>query len=1139
MQLDSHLVERFHALHRQRMTGVLQAKGEGFSLGICLAEGDPVAIDLGIDIEQAFAEACVAYHKLDESGMAELSAAIAGGAKAREYLVERQLVSDAEADQLSQAVVEDSLTRAFRGPVVSIDFQEGVTPDQLPIGRSALKMRIGVEALIRTCDQRVGEQLAVEREVGGWDAVFSMSEGEHVSGALSEYEKMVLNFIDGRSTVQQIAELCRDSSLNLGRVMRSLIAKRVIHRLEQRNSGGSSGMNPAVKSPSTTVVRNGPKSGVTVATVNSPAVATASVPTPVDIEPYYRSPRRESGNRPIVLVGLLALLAICLGVALLVVQYNRKQERLRKDQNEVSQLITGRSWTDVRNLVAKLRQEAGNDLSAIRTVDGLGAQVEAAITAERTAIGELIEGEEFVAARPRVAVLPDETVLAAKLRDAEADVRASASALGDEVRARLANGDVAGALAAIDEVKGQRALEGNRALTTWRADTQVAARSQPLPLSVRLSAVAKLRQARPDAALEGQLAALDAELQAQIKVVADRLVVLEASASSGAWREVQAEMKGMRLGDLGAGTAIEAAADKTASAAKRTAAAVEAVVDPGLEALSAGAGAETLDPARAKIATMLQQYAQVSDRDSIERLVGAMAASSGSDTRTVAERAAESKALGAQIAAKDVRLVEALNARSLSLQAIEASARVSLEEARRLGRDGDWNAAVSALEVIVKQPKWQLTAVRKEADIDLDAARGKAVRRAQLKDELKIALLKGDVAACEAIGREIGLAYLPLVVMSQPEGAEVVNAEGKVLGVTPLIHEVTADVRIDMRLIVRKTGYKDASVSGAAADGGWRIKVRLDRSATLAQDSGRPLTVRPAVINGELWLGDRGRVITYAKPTADASRTVAIDSTSPLVEPVLAAVAQVGDELMLATRERLAIRLPSNERIALPAGSDFPLLSYRSPLVIGRDLLIVATSDGRLLGAQRGTAVLTWQTAGSSLYAAEAVLIGEHILTVRRDGRLESTRAEDGGIENVAKLDGPVLAAWPTATGLAGLTAARSFAWDGLKMTGEDLPEPCVGGGPGVIVGTFGKIMLRGDGGWVEVGKLDAKPEANDRMSALAWGGHAVIANGAVLSVFGPKPFRIDAGSEVLPPVVWNGSLVAASLEGKLWIWAE
>lgn len=1126
MQLDSHLVEKFHALHRQRQSGVLQASGDGFRLGICLVEGEPVAIDLGEDLEQAFAHACGTYHKLDDAGLAELSAAISGGAKAREYLVERQLISDAEADQVAQAVVEDALTRSFRGPCTSIEFQQGVAPESLAIGRSALKMRIGVESLIRTCDQRVGEQQAVEHEVGGWHAVFALTEGEHVSGQLSEYEKMVLNFIDGRATVDEIASLCRDSSMNLGRVLRSLIAKKVIHRIDQHRT---SGVRPAVSSPA-----SGIKPAVRSA-ADAPVQPSAN--PAADIQPYRRVQRESPSSRPIVLVGLIALLAISIGVALLVVQYNRKQESLRKDESEISQLIGARNWRDARAMIDRLRQAAGNDLAAIRTVDALRGQVEAAITAERTSIGELIEQEDFAAARTRIAALPDDAELAKLLREGEAEQRAAAAALADEVRGRLAAGDIAGTLSALDEAPGPRGQTANAILATWRSDTLVIARSQTHPLQLRLASVARLRQARPDAALEAQLVALDSELQNQVRELAKRLGRLEEQAKAGAWEEVRSELTALRIGSLGAGTEVEVRGTRVKAAADKAESDLATAQRVALAALASGAGADGLEDARAKLAAVLQNYPQASRRESIDRIAASLAASSGVGQRTAAQRAADATALASQVPASESALVEALTQRAATLQAIEGQARVSLDEARRFGRIGDWDAAVKALEAIVRQPNWQFTAVRTEAEQELDAARAKSARRVQLKEDLRGALLKGDLAACEGIAREIGLAYLPLVIASTPSGAEVVQADGKVLGTTPLIHDVTADERVDLSLQVRKAGYQQVAVNGAAAEGGWRVAVRLERSVAMAASLGHPLTARPVVIDGALWLADRGRIVSFAQAQAAAQRTIPVGM--PLAEPVFAPVSKVGSELLLATRERLALRLGATvERMPLPVATDHAPLAFRSPLVVDRDLLIVAGLDGRLHAVQRGTTAVVWQSPGGAAFACAPQLVGESLLVARRDGRLESYRVEDGLAERSANLEHAILAAWPAEGGIGGLTADRAWTWNG-SVTGEDLPEPCLGGGPGVAVSSLGKVLLRGEQGWSEVGRLEPRPQPATAISALQWAGQAVVVHDRTLTVCGSAPFRLDSASDLLAPVEWNGSLVAASLDGGVWIWAR
>lgn len=1119
MQLDSHLVERFHALHRQKRSGLLEAVGPVRVLGICLAEGEPVAIDLGVGLETAFAQACRTYHKIDDAALAELTAALAGGAKAREYLVAQQLVSEAEAEQIGQAVVEDALTEAFRGPCADIRFHEGRTADQLAVGDTALRMRIGVEQLIRTCDQRVAEQRAVEREVGTADAVFALSEGEHGSGLLGEYEKMVLNFIDGRSTVEQIAELCRDSSLNLGRVLRALLAKRVIARVQRQTSG----VRQAVTRPTA--------DGAAPAGAGSAGAA----PRPIEMTPYRSQPEPE--RRGLLLVGLVALLAIVAVVGWLVIDYNRTQAQFRRDEDEVQRRIAARNWNEASETVETLRRRAGNDIAAIRTVEALTAQVEAALRSERTAIAALIAGEDFAAARQRLAALPDPGALVASLREAEAAERAEAEALGAEVRTRLGSGDIAGALAAIDGATGRRAAAAEQVLATWREDSLGLARSANHSLAARLAAVARLRQSRPDAALEPQLGALEAALQAQVRELAAKLSALEAQAVAGAWRETQAELAGMRIGELGVGSEVETRAARVAAAAAASSARLLAAWREAAAALAAGAGAETLEAARARLTATIQALPQASGRASFERLAGALAACAGGGPRTAAERAVEAETLASQAPAEEAELVAALQARAAALRAIEEQARLSLEEARRLGRSGDWPAAVAALEGLVRKPVWQLTAVRHEAEQELDGARAHAARRQQLKDELAGALRRGDTAACEAIAREIGLAYLPLVVATVPAGAEVVGADGAVLGRTPAVLDISADARVDLRLTLRHPGYRTAEVLGAQADGGWRLSLRLEREPAMALRSGHPLTALPAVVDGALVLADRGQAVILPKVGA-ALRRVPLTAAAALTEPVFAPAVRAGDAILLATRERLAVRIDgaAAARLPLAAGTDLAPLSFRSQLILDRDLLIVAGRDGRLVAGQRATGAPVWSGAPGAAIVA-AVLADGQIRVVRADGRLELVGAEDGAVLRTAAAPGRVLAAWVDGTTLHGIGPEAAWRWAGAEVSRDALPEPCIAGGPGVAVTTLGRVLLAGASGWHEVGRLPARPDGAAIAGAVAWSGHAAVAIGSRLEVFGPSPFSLDAGSDVLPPVLWGGHLVAASLEGGVWIY--
>ena len=82
---------------------------------------------------------------------------------------------------------------------------------------SAIRLRIGTEVLLNTVQSRVNEIDHVMTDVGGSKAVFSLSESESGSAPLSDFEKHVLNFIDGRKTVEEIAVAFRESTINMSR----------------------------------------------------------------------------------------------------------------------------------------------------------------------------------------------------------------------------------------------------------------------------------------------------------------------------------------------------------------------------------------------------------------------------------------------------------------------------------------------------------------------------------------------------------------------------------------------------------------------------------------------------------------------------------------------------------------------------------------------------------------------------------------------------------------------------------------------------------------------------------------------------------------------------------------------------------
>ncbi|MEK7411788.1 MAG: hypothetical protein AAB263_00555, partial [Planctomycetota bacterium] len=1058
-------------------------------------------------------------------GLAELRAAITAGTKARAYLMERQLISEAEADQVSQSMIEDALTRGFRGPCTNISFTEGSGPETLSIGASALKMRIGVESLIKTCDQRVNDIVAVEREIPNWQIVFALSEGEQSSGQLSEYEKLVLNFIDGKSTVEQIAELCRDSSLNLGRVLRSLVAKKVIQQ--------KAASEP--RAPSGILSGGAPMTAIPVGMAGAASAAKSAMVS--NITPYHSSKQRD-GGRSVVFIGLVALLAICIGIAVLVYNYSRKQDELRQNEEEIVQLIAGRQWVDARQKVGEMRKRVESDLSSSRVIAGLQQRVESAIEAEHTLILEAIKNEDFNLARSRIRSMPEVAALTQRLHDVEEDVRADSEALTQEVRARLTTGDITGAMAAVDAAQAHRSAGALSVLAKWRIETMEAAQSVAQPLHIRLSSLARVRQSRPDATLEARLVTLEGELQGRLKQLLEQLTQFEQRAQAGAYKEVQAELAQLRIGGVGAGADIEARAASAAAVAKTVGDRVESAINAAVDVIANGANSEALDAARNKLSVIKKTFSQLSEGNRIERLISTLASCAASNSRNAAERAEEMNSLAGQIPDTDTALIDALKARAQTFRILEAHARAALDHAHRLGRAGDWKGAVAALEVIVKRADWQQTLVVKEASVDLEDAKTKAARHVQLRAELQIALRRGDVAACDAIAREIGLAYLPLVITSMPIGAEVIGAHEKVLGVTPIVLDISADERVDLTLQIRHAGYAAVSVKGSNAEAGWRLAARLERTPMVKLDVGHPLTALPAVVRGALWLADRSHLVSLATPNSQAV-TMAITGTAVLNEPVFAPVAAFGDGILLTTRERLAVRSDGKEtqRFPLPVASDWVPLSYRSPLVLDRELLMVPGLDGRIWAIDRTDSRQLWRSPVGAPFAAQVILQGDMLLAAHSDGRLERLRAEDGHLEQVDTLSGPILAAWHDAGGLSGVCATQRWSWDGTVVKTEALPETSIAGGPGVAITAIGRILLRGPSAWSEVGRIEQVTQGKRIQAAMTWAGHAVVARGSVLQVFGPSSFVIDAGSDLLPPIIWNGNLVIVSIEGKVWIY--
>lgn len=1101
--LDAHLVEHLHALHRQRETGLLLASTIDTTIGICVVGGEILAVDIGQDLNGAFLEACLVHHKIDQAAQAEALAAAAAGQPARRWLEERQLISAAEGEQMLQAVVEDALMRVLVGPCLQRVFHPGVRPDDMALERTAVRVRIGVEPLIQACARSVAERLVLAVEVGGADAVFALAEGAPPA-ELSDYEKLVLNFVDGRTSLGQIAVACRDSDANLARVFRALLAKRVVTRVRT----GSSLPREAAAAPA------------------APPPASAAPPA-----------RAEDEERRLVQrwvrIGLGALLALVLLVAALVWSYNRKQQRLHRDEAEVAALIETGAWAAAREAVARLRQEAGEDLAALRQVALLEARVEEGIARERQRVAALIEAGAFAEAARALHALPDAGELAERLRQAEREEHAAAEELAQALRARLLAGDIGGALALLDGQDSLRAARAERALAAWRAEMLALAGDEARPLGERAAALAALRQARPDAALAARLDAIEARLAERLEAAAARARRIEARALAGAHAEAAAELRA-----LGWQPAPGLWADEPV---RQAAAAIAAVRDELAGACQAGLAA-VADPAaspaaaREAIERALRERPQASEREQLERLLAALAACQ--DPGTDAERAAAAERLAEQHR-DDEPLAAALTRRAAAFREREQRAAAVLDTARYHARRAEWAVAQALLDDLLADPQFRDSSVRAAAAAELEAVRRGAQRERQLRTSLAEALHADDAARVQALARELGLELPPLAVHSVPAGAEVWRDDGERLGTTPLVLDLPADARAELQLRLRAPGYREAVLEAARADGGWRLFARLERQPLLEARLPHPLTMPPSVVGGELWLADRARAAVLPAPAPGGWRT--IDFPHAVAEPILAPAAPVGEAVAIATRAGLAwlVRGSRVERVPLPAGSDFPPLVHRSEFVLDRELWIVADIEGRLVAGDGGSGAVLWRSEAGAPWAGPPLLAGDgRVLAARADGRLGAWRAEDGRQLSAAALGAPVLAAWAEDGILVGATATEGWRWDGRALQRRPLPGPCIAAGPGALVRDSGEALIADGEDWRSVGRLEQRPGASERLTVRRWGEHAVVQGEGKIEVLGPRPFLQRASHRgLLEPAIWGERLVTATLDGELWVW--
>lgn len=1148
--LNAELVENFHAIFRQRQSGTLNASGDDFNVRFFFQDGEVMAMDLGEDKEHLLADKLREYHRLDEAQHALVFATrdrVQGSVA--EIVKNLHLASDDEIAQNTRSMVEDSLVNVFGAQVKHLQFHPDHGIDTFNFERSAVRLRIPVETLLKTVGQRVADVMEVKKAVGDWDAIFAFAEGGDGASALTDYEKHVLNFVDGHRSVADIASACRDSCLTLARVLNNLAKKSVIRRLPPRGAKMASSPGrtayatpargtaaPAAAAPSAAEERSQAEteSGDDVP-IRPAATAEAQAPAQPQAPTYTTLPPIEDGEPAAnwgLRAGLVGVLVAVIGIGWAVKSYNDRRQAFQDQEIAVNDHISKREWNDALAALAEMKTKAGNDLSAVEAVKELETTVLARMGKEIDEIRKLIDASSFEAARPRLARLPstekaDE--LRRKLAAAQVAFDQASNRLAAEVATALDAGDVVAANRLIAARSPREAAAASQVRDRWRVKKLEEARSVGSAIEERQRAVKLVRDASPSADQMATIRLIEEDIRRQEGRLKDQIKELQAIADTGDYEAALSRAEKLGTATVVKGTELEKAFQAFQSKCDQVKGEFGRLHEQARTAV-AGGDAQALKDALASGDKLMAAYPGASRRVSAEELLGLL--------RDVIDASGQPADLQPSLYSQMLEtrklesdLVAAVKTRTNRLSASESEAGLELETARRLAKDGNWAGAERRYQDLVAKAEWRSTAAYVAAQKELADGRANAGRRAEAQKELAVAIGAGDTGRATVIAREIGLKYLPLAIESLPAGAEVWQG-GKQIGTTPLVLDMPAADRVDFAVELRLPGYLPKPVSGAAAEGGWRIVAGLERAPAATAELGQVVTSRPAMVGAKVWVANRTQAfaVTLAgKVEAHAFRDA--NGPMPLNDPIYAPATATAAGVYLPARENVAIRVGAAvDRVPLGAATDLPIAVYESAEQLDTRMLVCAGTDGALHGVVETRPTQRWDTSAASPFSAGPAIHGDEVLAVHADGRLERVRAYDGEAMGSASLGAAVVAAWSTSTGFAGVTANEAWTWDGKEITREPLPQTAARAAKDVIVGINNRVWLRQGAEWKDLGRVEGTLTGDP----VVWQGHLAVPIGSTIRVLGVRGFSATAGTDWLAPVAVGPKLVLIAQDGKV-----
>lgn len=1122
--LNSILIEQFAGINRQKKSGVLTVVGPGYRLRFCVEDGDPVGLDFCADKDLVLAQALLDFHKIGpEMYQMVVESRRLGKGSVSDLVRRQQVVNEEEIAQVTRSMVEDTLVKCFGTPHQEMVFDESDDASTFDFDNSAIRLRIGTAVLLNTVQSRVSEIDRVMNDVGGPDAVFSLSENETGSAPLSDFEKHVLNFIDGRKTVEEIAIAFRESTLNMSRLLHGMVAKGVVRRT---SIGGVSRLRAAVQPAA-------------VAEAPATPVAATSAEIRNDFVLHRAAPAPAATNQALRAMLVAALLLVC-AIGYLVLAAQRRSVALDgASQALIDSMLAGK-WDDAVAQIDTAKTDAGNDLEALDRVKNLEERLQESLAAETAAISKLVEAQDYPAAQERLTKLPvsmQPLELRTALQKGQNAFAGKSDRLLGQVTKMLESGQAAQALRLIAGAKGREGEAASDYLARWRLSSLERAGSPSLPLSQRTALVNQILATDPDARQREQIERIRSDFARLQQRSSEQVKVLRKQAEQGAFAEVEAAWEQAHLGDQLRGTPLAGEGDELKRLNDQIATEMRGLEAEGLSLIQESDEAKVMGAFATRVQQATGKWPLASNAESLRALSQLLNELSG----LVSERKAadEATALDAWVLERQPppSVATLVAGRSARLREIESAATKALETARAFARQNEWDANERMLKELLARPQWTRTTARVAAQQDLDSIASIRGQQQAWQEELRKALLAGDTEASLAIAQKMGLRYLPLVVHSQPAGADVLR-DGKSIGTTPLILDLPAGERAGLALRVQRADFDPVDIQGNVAEGGWFLPVRLERSATGRFDLNMTITARPTAINDRLWIASRQNAASLAPGQPVQRYAFENPGTSDVIgQPLYAGALGTSDGVWYPTREAIAIRVGKNavERLPIAGRTDLPLVDYTSELIVGRRFIILAGLDGALHASDDRTPLAAWHGSQGAAFAHGPVLLNERVLAVRVDGSLDVHLPDDGKLVIRHMFDGEVLSAWMAEDGLHCVT--RLSHW---VCTGENppvrspLPQEIRTAGHGVLITPDNHAWILAKGSWQDVGRFEGRPSAQP----LAWSGHAVLPLGKQVIVLGPKGFAVSSDNDFLPPVMVGQQLAIVTQGGMVRFYA-